>query len=114
MSPPEGAATIRDIIASAAEVKPEPPRPLTRELPPADPFPIDALGDVLGPAARAIFDGVQAPLAICGQSTLAAAALATQGHADIELPVGQAKPISEDFITVAETGARKSACDHEA
>jgi hypothetical protein len=44
----------------------EPPRPLIRELPPADAFPIDALGDLLGSAARAIHERVQCPVAICG------------------------------------------------
>jgi hypothetical protein len=48
-------------IAAAKNVEPESPRPLMRELPPADPFPIDALGGVLAPAARAIHDRVQAP-----------------------------------------------------
>jgi hypothetical protein len=83
-------------------------------LPPADPFPVEALGDVLGAAARAINDRVQAPPAICGQSVLAAAALATQGHAGIELPTGQTKPLSNDFVTVAQTGERKTASDCEA
>ena len=70
----------------------EPPRPLMRELPPADPFPVDALGEVLRAAAHAIHDRVQAPLAICGQSVLAAAALAGQGHADVVLPIGPGQP----------------------
>jgi hypothetical protein len=114
--PPEGdgAGAIRRIIEMAEDVHPEPPRPLMRGLPPADPFPLDALGDVLGAAARAIYDRVQAPPAICGQSVLAAAALATQGHADVELPIGQARPISEYFVTVGASGERKSACDDEA
>jgi hypothetical protein len=30
----------------------DPPRPLMREMPPADPFPIDALVDVLGAACH--------------------------------------------------------------
>src|SRR5947207_9941681 len=64
-------------------VKPEPPRPLMRELPPADPFPVDVLGVVLGAAARAIHDRVQAPLAIGAQSVLGAATLAVQAHADV-------------------------------
>jgi hypothetical protein len=92
----------------------EAPRPLTRELPPADPFPIDALGDVLGAAARAINDRVQAPLAICGQSVLATAALAVQAHVDVALPMGHVRPISDYFITIAESGERKSASDTEA
>jgi hypothetical protein len=116
MSPADGAAEIRRIIHSAEEARPEPPRPLMRELPPADPFPVDALGTVLGSAARAIHDRVQAPLAICGQSVLAAAALAGQGHADVVLPIGpgQLRPLSLYLVSVAASGERKSACDGEA
>jgi Protein of unknown function (DUF3987) len=97
-------------LATAAE----PPRPLMREPAPAEPFPIDALGDVLVPAARAIHDRVQAPLAICGQSVLAAATLAVQAHADVELPTGQRRPLTCYFLTIAATGERKTATDNEA
>jgi Protein of unknown function (DUF3987) len=116
MSPPDGAAAVRQIIGMAEDVKPEPPRPLMRELPPADPYPIDALGSVLGPAACAIHDRVQAPIAIGAQSVLGAAALAVQGHADILLPIGprHARPLSCFLITIALSGERKSACDSEA
>ncbi len=92
----------------------ETPRPLMRALPGASNFPVNALGDVLAPAARAINDRVQAPLAVCAQSVLAAATLAVQAHADIRLPHGQVKPISSYFVTVAQTGERKSAADAEA
>jgi hypothetical protein len=109
-----GADKVRAIVSEAPEVKAEPPRPLMRELPPADKYPIDDLGDVLAPAARAIHDRVQAPLAICGQSVLAAATLATQAHADIELPTRQRHPLSSYYVSVAATGERKSAVDHEA
>jgi Protein of unknown function (DUF3987) len=112
MSPDPSA--IRAIVEQAEEMRGEPPRPLTRKMPPADVFPVEALGDVLGAAAHAIHDRVQAPLAICSQSLLAAATLAVQGHADVELPMGHIRPISEYFVTVAETGARKSASDTEA
>jgi len=116
MSPSEGATELRRIIETAADMKPEPPRPLMREMPPADPFPIDALRGVLGAAARAIHDRVQAPSAICGQSVLAAAALAVQGQADVELPIGpgQTRPLSLYVISRAASGERKSACDAEA
>jgi hypothetical protein len=112
MSPDPGA--IRAIVEQAEEMREEPPRPLTRQMLPADVFPVDALGDVLGAAARAIHDRVHAPIAICSQSVLAAAALAVQAHADVELPMGHIRPVSEYFVTVAETGARKSASDTEA
>jgi hypothetical protein len=92
----------------------EPPHPLMREPSPADPFPVGALGEVLGAAARAIHDKVQAPLAICGQSVLAAATLAVQAHADVELPTEHIRPLSCYFVTVAATGERKTVCDAEA
>jgi hypothetical protein len=110
----EGAETLRVIVGEAPQIRPEPPRPLIRELPPADAFPVDALGDVLGAATRAINERVQAPMAICGQSTLGAATLAAQAHADVELPTGQVKPISNFFVSVAATGERKTATDSEA
>jgi hypothetical protein len=95
----------------AEDVAPEPPRPLTRELPPAHPFPAGALGDALGAAAQAIHDRVQTPLAICGQSVLAAAALAVQAHADVVLPIGlgQSRPLSICLFSIAATGERKTA-----
>jgi hypothetical protein len=78
------------------------------------PFRLMPSGDVLGAAAQAIHDRVQAPLAICSQSVLAAAALAVQAHADVELPMGHVRPVSDFFVTLAETGARKSASGTEA
>jgi hypothetical protein len=105
---------VHRIMSEAPEIKSEPPRPLMRELPPADPFPVDALGNVLSSAAQAIHDRVRAPIAICGQSVLAAATLAVQGHANVELPTRQAKPVSGYFVSVAATGERKSAVDQEA
>lgn len=92
------------------------PRPLMREIPPADEFPLEALGSLLNAGARAIHDRVQAPMAICGQSVLAAATLAVQGHADVVLPIGQgrAKPTSNFFITIAASGERKTETDCQA
>jgi hypothetical protein len=109
-----GAERVREAMEAAQEVKPDAPRPLMRELSPADPFPVDALGDVLRPAAWAIHDRVQAPLAICGQSVLAAATLAVQAHGDVELPTRQVRPLSNYYLTIAATGERKTAVDTEA
>jgi hypothetical protein len=92
----------------------EAPRPLRREMDPAEPFPMDALGDILEPAARAIQEKVQAPLALCGQSVLAVATLSVQGHADVELPTGACCPTSSYFASVAQSGERKTAVDREA
>jgi hypothetical protein len=109
-----GAESVRKAIDGAEEVTPEPPRPLMRELPPADPFPIDSLGNLLAPAAVAIHDRIQAPLAICGQSVIAAATLTVQGHADVELPTHQTRPLTNYYMSIAATGERKTAVDEEA
>jgi hypothetical protein len=108
------AAHAKAAFDAAEPFAPEPPRPLRRELPPADPYPVEALGDMLAPAAQAIHSKVRAPLAVSAQSVLAAANLAVQGHADVELPIGQTRPISSYFITIAATGERKTSTDAEA
>ena len=52
--------------------------------------------------------------AIAGQSVLAVATLAVQGHADLELPQGSTAPLSSFFFTVAQSGERKSTADRKA
>jgi hypothetical protein len=88
----------------------DPPEPLRRELPPPEPYPLDALGDILAPMARKLREVVQAPDAICGPSVLGAGTLAVQGHADVTID-GRALPLSEYLLTVGESGERKSAVD---
>ena len=66
---------------SAGVKMPITPMPLYRKLSPAIDFPIDALTATLKSAAIAIQDITRAPMSICAQSVLAAATLATQGHA---------------------------------
>lgn len=89
------------------------PEPLRRDLPAPAPFPLDALGEILGDAAQAMAEVIKAPAAVCGQSVLAAAALAVQSHGDIEID-GRVSPTSEFFTTVDESGGRKSAVDYVA
>ncbi|MBK9585472.1 MAG: YfjI family protein [Alphaproteobacteria bacterium] len=108
------AEKISKIINQAESFKDEPPRPLRREIASGEPYPLHALGDFLGGAAKSIYEKIQAPQAICAQSVLAAATLAVQGHADIELPIGQTRPLSAFFMSIATTGERKSSCDTEA
>jgi hypothetical protein len=108
------ATRLKEMIDQAPAVEREPPRPLQRPLEPADQFPMDALGSVLGDAALAIVDKVQCPEAIAGQCVLAVATLAVQGHADIALPQGSTTPLSSFFLTVASSGERKSTADREA
>ena len=76
-----------------------------------DAFPFHALGPVLGSAARAIANDVQAPDSLAGGSVLAAASLAVQPLANVMLPHGQRCPLSVFVLTGAGSGDRKSAVD---
>ena len=101
-------------VAGVATVA-EAPRPLRREASPAEPFPVDALGEILGGAAHAIADKIMCPASMAGSSVLAVASLAAQLHADVTLPVpGSVRPLSLFLVSVAGTGERKSAADGEA
>lgn len=85
-------------------------RPLFRPLPPAPHFPVHALGP-LREVAEAIHQQTQAPLAMCGQSVLGAATLAVQAHRDVELPGGGKKPLTAIYVSVADSGERKTSVD---
>jgi len=71
---------------------------------------MQALGDVLGAAAQRIRDVLCVPEAMAGQSILAAASLAVQSHADVEID-GRRELLSLWHMTVGVSGERKSACD---
>ena len=87
--------------------------PLRREIPEAEPYPVDALGDVLAPFVKKMREVIQTPDSICASSVLAAASLATQAHIDIDI-AGRKFPLSLFFITIGESGERKTAVDAEA
>ena len=88
-------------------------RPLFRELPPAEPFPMTALGP-LRPAADAIAALTQAPAAMCAQSVIAAASLAVCPHYDVILPTDQRRPTAILAASVAASGERKTSVDAHA
>jgi hypothetical protein len=87
------------------------PEPLRRPLLPALEYPMDALGSLLGDAAKRIHAVVQAPAGLCGQSVLAAASLAVQSHADVSIS-GSVEPLSLWHVSIGASGERKSAADH--
>jgi len=103
-------ATIDQAVARATTA-PDLHQPLFRALPPAPEYPVEALG-ALATAARSVQQLTQAPLSMCAQSVLAAATLAIQPHYDVMLPSSdKPKPLTGIFLSVAESGERKSSVD---
>ncbi|MDP4556257.1 YfjI family protein [Halomonas meridiana] len=100
----------RDIDNGNVDLSPEPlplaPKPLA--------YPVEALGPVLGPAAKRIAYHVQAPLGMACQSVLGAAALVVQGHYDVKRGNIGTGPVSLFLFTEAESGERKSTVDNVA
>ena len=103
-------ATFTSAFAENARAfTPEGPQPLMREIPPGEPYPVEALGP-LQAAVQAVQDMTQAPVGIAAQSALSVASLAVQGFANVETLGGDA-PVSLFCLTIAESGERKSSCD---
>lgn len=101
---------VKDTLHNSEPFEAETPRPLVREIAEPEPYPVEALGS-LRPAIMAIHEHTRAPVAICGQSVLGAVSLAGQAHADVRLPTGQRRPLSQFLLTIAASGDRKSAVD---
>lgn len=86
------------------------PLPLPERSPAPD-FPLDALGPILGDAARQIAYYTQAPAGIAGASVLAAAALVAQPFINVRRGSIGTGPVSLFCLTVAGSGDRKSTVD---
>ena len=86
------------------------PLPLLPEQENSAPYPLKALGDLVGGAAQAIVEAIQVSDALAAQSVLSAAAMAAQPHGNAQRG-GQLIPLSLFALTVAESGDRKSAAD---
>jgi hypothetical protein len=94
-----------------AQARPRPvPELLRRPVSRAQPYPLEALGGVLGGAATRIREVVQSPAGLCGQSVLSAASLAVQALADVSID-GRRIPLSLWHLSIGESGERKSATD---
>jgi hypothetical protein len=74
-------------------------------------YPVDALGPILGAAAKALADHVHCPAGLAGQSVLAAAALVAQCHINVARGKIGTGPVSLYCLSVADSGERKSSVD---
>ena len=105
---------LADFLQIGKRTLDEGPRPLHREIPAATCFPVSMLGAPLDGAVRAIGCQSGAPLSLAATSVLAAVIVVAQGKVDVVLPIGKARPISLFFVSIAESGERKSTVDSHA
>ena len=78
------------------------------------PFPVDALGADLKAYLLSLHKATQAPIEVCFASLFSAINHAAQALAVVKLPQGQVKPLSCFFISVADSGERKTRADDDA
>lgn len=84
--------------------------PLRRPLADPEPYPVDRLPAILFDAVDAVAGATGCDPALAAQSFLAASALAAQGFINVSID-GRESPVSCYFLTVAESGERKSTVD---
>lgn len=87
------------------------PLPLTWESSQPRPYPVEALPPLIRNAVVSYQEYGQQPMALVATSALANVALACQGLADVARDPQLVSPISLSFITIAESGERKTAAD---
>lgn len=87
------------------------PEPLLQTYKPYD-YPLEALPNGIKAAVREVLSFVQCPPALAACSALSALSLSAQHLADVRRAESLTGPISLYFLTVAESGERKTACDN--
>lgn len=77
----------------------------------AEPYPVDALPEGIRQAVEEVAAFVKAPVAMVASSALAALALAAQARIDVKRADRLTGPVGLFFLTIADSGERKSTCD---
>jgi len=86
------------------------PMPLVAKVAP-EPYPIDALPDIVRSAVQEVAGFVKAPVPMVASAALAALSLAIQAHSDAKRAERLHGPIGLFMLTIADSGERKSTCD---
>lgn len=86
------------------------PRPLRRDEQPFD-YPEERLPGIIGQAVREVAEFTQAPVALIAASALSAVSAAVQTRFSVRRNARMHGPASLFFLTVAESGERKSSVD---
>lgn len=77
----------------------------------AEPYPLDALPDTIRNAVAEVQAFTKAPISLVASSALASISLAIQALYDVKRADRLTGPVSLFFLTIADSGERKSTCD---
>ena len=86
------------------------PQPLGIKLEP-EPYPVDALPEPIRAAVDEVAGFVKAPIPLFASSAIAALSIAAQAHADAKRAERLQGPVGAYFLTIADSGERKSTSD---
>ncbi len=101
---------MNNLMQDAEVFESQEPLAILQSLTSSSKYPVEAFPPVIKNAVLAIHKQVQAPIAMCAQSLLAAATVSVQGMINVET-FGGRRPVSNFFLTIGASGERKSACD---
>jgi len=77
----------------------------------SEPYPIDALPNMLRAAVEEVQNFTKAPVALVASSALAALSVSAQAHLDVKRAENLHGPVGLFLLTIACSGERKSTCD---
>lgn len=97
------------VTSEAADEWPELQELITKINP--EPYPVDALPDLVRSAVNEVCGFVKAPLPLIAQSALSALSVSIQAHTDVERANRLSGPCSLYMLAIAESGERKTSCD---
>lgn len=97
-------------LDTVARLAPWDPKPLRKEDRPFD-YPLERLPGVIGDAVREVAECMQAPVALVAACALSAVSAAVQTQFSVRRNRILSGPVSLYFLTVAESGERKSSVD---
>ena len=87
------------------------PIPLVREQEEPQPYPVEDLGQIIGEAVEEFQYYGKQPISMVASTALATASLCCQGLADVSRDSQNRSPISLYFLSISESGERKSSTD---
>lgn len=75
------------------------------------PYPSHSFLTVVRNAALELQNNVKAPDAMIGMALIGAMTMACQCHIEVKLPIGVARPVTQNILFIGESGERKSVVD---